>query len=195
MAPKSDLQQELSVNIPTSRRRFLQFGLGLTASLAATQSAFANTLKQSDRKIALLNLHTGEHINATYWAEGEYQTNELFAINNILRDHRTGDVEAIDQHLIELLNLLHSKVSSEQEFHVISAYRSPKSNAALRQNSNGVAKKSFHMRGMAVDIRLPKCQLSSLHKAAVDLGLGGVGKYSKSDFIHLDTGYTRQWGV
>ena len=195
MTFRTNLQQEPTVNIPTSRRRFLQFGLGLTASLAATPSAFANTLKQPDRTLSLLNLHTGESINTTYWAEGEYLTNELTAINRVLRDHRTGDIEAIDQNLIELLNLLHSKVDSNQAFHVISGYRSPKSNAALRQNSNGVAKKSFHMKGMAIDIRLPKCQLASLHQAAVDLKIGGVGKYSKSNFIHIDTGSVRQWGV
>ncbi|MFW5426503.1 MAG: YcbK family protein [Methylophagaceae bacterium] len=194
MTFRTNLQHEPSVNIATSRRRFLQFGLGLTASLAAAPSAFANTLQQPDRKLSLLNLHTGESIDATYWTEGEYQTNELAAINSVLRDHRTGDVEAIDQNLIELLNLLHTKVDSSQPFHVISGYRSPKSNAALRENSNGVAKKSFHMKGMAIDIRLPKCQLSSLHEAAVNLEIGGVGRYSKSDFIHIDTGTVRQWG-
>lgn len=188
-------QQQPTVNIPTSRRRFLQFGLGLTASLAATPSAFANTLKQPDRTLSLLNLHTGESIDTTYWAEGEYLPSELAAINSVLRDHRTGDIEAIDQNLIELLNLLHSKIDNNQAFHVISGYRSPKSNAALRQNSSGVAKKSFHMKGMAIDIRLPKCQLASLHQAAVDLKIGGVGKYSKSNFIHIDTGSVRQWGV
>ncbi|PHS25764.1 MAG: hypothetical protein COA83_04950 [Methylophaga sp.] len=193
MAFKSNLQQQTSINIPTSRRRFLQFGIGLTASLA-TPSLFANTLKQPERKLALLNLHTGESVDATYWAEGEYQANELAAINSVLRDHRTGDVEAIDQNLIELLNLLHSKVDSNQAFHVISGYRSPKSNAVLRQNSNGVAKKSFHMKGMAIDVRLPKCQLATLHKAAVSMQAGGIGKYSNSDFLHIDTGHVRQWG-
>ncbi len=194
MTFRSNLQLESSVNIVTSRRRFLQFGLGLTASLAATPSAFANTLQQPDRKLSLLNLHTGESIDATYWAEGEYQADELVAINRVLRDHRTGDIEAIDQNLIELLNLLHSKVDSSEAFHVISGYRSPKSNAALRDSTSGVAKKSFHMKGMAIDIRLPKCQLASLHKAALSLEMGGVGRYSKSDFIHIDTGGVRQWG-
>jgi uncharacterized protein YcbK (DUF882 family) len=178
----------------TSRRRFIQLGLGLTAGFAATPSAFATTLKQADRMLPLLNLHTGESIKATYWAEGEYQVDELLAINQVLRDHRTGDIATIDQNLIELLNLLHAKVDSKQAFNVISGYRSPKSNAALRKNSTGVAKKSFHMKGMAIDIRLPKCQLTSLHKAAIDLQIGGVGKYSKSDFIHIDTGPIRQWG-
>ncbi|MDQ7072800.1 MAG: DUF882 domain-containing protein [Gammaproteobacteria bacterium] len=98
------------------------------------------------------------------------------------------------KNLIELLNLLHAKVDGKQAFHVISGYRSPKSNAALRKNSTGVAKKSFHMKGMAIDIRLPKCQLSTLHKAAINLKMGGVGRYSNSNFLHIDTGPTRQWG-
>lgn len=193
MTFKSSLKQELTHTIPTSRRRFLQLGMGLTAGLA-TPSLFANTLKQPERKLALLNLHTGERVDATYWADGEYQADELAAINSVLRDHRTGDIEAIDQNLIDLLNLLHSKIDNNQPFHVISGYRSPKSNAALRANSNGVAKKSFHMKGMAIDVRLPKCQLATLHKAAMDLEIGGVGRYSKSDFLHLDTGHVRQWG-
>ncbi|MBL1320749.1 MAG: DUF882 domain-containing protein [Methylophaga sp.] len=194
MTFRTNLQQEPAVNITSSRRRFLQFGLGLTASLAATPSAFANTLQQPDRKLSLLNLHTGESIDATYWAEGEYQINELAVINKVLRDHRTGDIEVIDKNLIDLLNLIHTKVDSNETFHVISGYRSPKSNAELREHSSGVAKKSFHMKGMAIDIRLPKCQLSSLHKAAVNLEIGGVGRYSKSDFLHIDTGHVRQWG-
>jgi len=194
MTFRSNQQQNLATDTHSSRRRFLQLGFALTAGIAASPSAIANTLKQPDRKLSLLNLHTGESTDATYWADGEYQASELAAINSVLRDHRTGDIEAIDNNLIDLLNLLHSKVDSKQPFHVISGYRSPKSNAALRENSYGVAKKSFHMKGMAIDVRLPKCQLSTLHKAVVDLQIGGVGKYSKSDFLHLDTGHVRQWG-
>ena len=174
------------------RRRFLQIGIGATASLAMP-NAFANILKQPERSIALLNLHTGEQVKTTYWAEGEYQASELQVINRVLRDHRTGEVEDIDSQLIDMLNLLHQKMHGKQPFHVISGYRSPKTNAMLRQNSGGVAKKSLHMQGKAIDIRLPGRQLNELRKTAMSLKAGGVGYYPGSDFIHVDTGNVRSW--
>lgn len=174
------------------RRRFLQIGLGTTATMAMP-SAFATMLKQPERSISLLNLHTGEKIKATYWAEGQYQSSELQAINRILRDHRTGDINEIDSNLIEMLNLMHQKMHGKQPFHVISGYRSPKTNAMLRQNSGGVAKKSLHMQGKAIDIRLPGRHLDDLRKAAMTMKVGGVGYYPGSDFIHVDTGRVRSW--
>ncbi len=189
------------------RRRFLQLGLGASGALflpsafakvsphSNPQSAISqSTIIQPERKLSLLNLHTGEHLNTTYWAEGQYQTSELKAINHLLRDHRTGDDYDMDNELLDLLNVLHKKMDTTQEFHIISGYRSPKTNAALSQNSNGVAKKSLHMEGKAIDIRLPGCKLSDLRKAALDCQAGGVGYYPKSDFIHLDTGNVRRWG-
>ena len=189
-----DQQQKRGFEVQTSRRRFLQVGFGATATLAMP-SAFANLLTQPERKLSLLNLHTGESLNATYWAEGQYQTSELQAINRVLRDHRTGELHPMDSSLIDLLNVLHHQMDGKKAFHVISGYRSPRTNAALSKNSTGVAKKSLHMQGKAIDIRLPGRKLSDLRKAALDLHLGGVGYYSKSDFLHLDTGRVRQWGV
>lgn len=175
------------------RRRFLQIGLGATASLAMPTSAFANLLKQPERSIALLNLHTGEKVKATYWAEGQYQPDELSAIHRVLRDHRTGDIHEIDSHLIDMLNLLHQQMHGKQPFHVISGYRSPKTNAMLSKNSSGVAKKSLHMQGRAIDIRLPGRELNELRKTAQHMKIGGVGFYPSSDFIHVDTGRVRSW--
>jgi uncharacterized protein YcbK (DUF882 family) len=177
-----------------SRRRFLQVGLGATAGLVMP-NAFANLLKQPERKLSLLNLHTGESINATYWAEGQYQSGELHAISKILRDFRTGDVHKMDNDLIDLLNIMHHKIGTNKPFHVISGYRSPKTNAALSKNSTGVAKKSLHMQGKAIDIRVPGQKLSDLRKVALNLHAGGVGFYPESDFIHVDTGRVRHWGA
>jgi uncharacterized protein YcbK (DUF882 family) len=178
--------------IVQTRRRFLKLGMA-TATTFAIPNALASINKQPERKLSLLNLHTGESINATYWAEGHYQTSELRAINRILRDHRTGEVVNIDQNLVDLLNILHHEMNGRQPFHVISGYRSPHTNAKLRSKSNGVAKKSLHMQGKAIDIRLPGRQLSQLHTAALNLKSGGVGYYPKSDFIHVDTGNVRNW--
>ncbi len=175
-----------------TRRQFLKLGMA-TATAFAMPNAFASISKQSERKLALVNLHTGESVNATYWAEGSYQASELKAINRILRDHRTGEVINIDQNLVDLLNILHHEMSGKQPFHVISGYRSPHTNAQLQKKSNGVAKKSLHMQGKAIDLRLPGRQLSRLHTAALKLKSGGVGYYPKSDFIHVDTGNVRNW--
>lgn len=173
------------------RRRFLQAGVGLLSGLAVP-NAFATILKQPERSIALHNLHTGEKLKATYWAEGQYQVGELHAINKLLRDHRTGDINHIDQKLIELLNLLHHKADGKQAFHVISGYRSPATNSKLA----GTAKKSLHMQGKAIDIRLPGRDLAMLHKTALSMQMGGVGYYpqARNNFIHVDTGRVRQWG-
>lgn len=194
MTFKLNQQNELVSDIQNSRRRFLKIGLGATAGLVMP-NAFANVLAQPERTLSLLNLHTGESVNATYWAEGEYQVGELQAINKVLRDFRTGDVHKIDNKLIDLLNIMHHKVGAKRPFHVISGYRSPKTNAALSKNSSGVAKKSLHMQGKAIDIRLPGYNLSELRKVALNLHAGGVGIYSKSDFIHVDTGRVRHWGA
>ncbi|MDH5592439.1 MAG: DUF882 domain-containing protein, partial [Gammaproteobacteria bacterium] len=116
------------------------------------------------------------------------------AINRVLRDHRTGDIIDIDPTLVDLLNILHHKMNGRKPFHVISGYRSPKTNESLRKQTSGVAKKSFHMQGRAIDIRLPGRELTALRKAAINLQAGGVGFYPKSDFIHIDTGRVRHWG-
>ena len=175
-----------------SRRRFLQTSLGLTTTLSLPQIALAKA-HPAYRTLALHNLHTGEKIKATYWAEGEYQVSELAAINQILRDHRTGDVIDIDPNLVNWLNLLHEQVGGKKAFNVISGYRSPITNANLQKKSSGVAKKSYHMQGKAIDIALPGCDLAKLNAAALAMKVGGVGYYPRSGFIHVDTGPVRSW--
>lgn len=179
------------------RRRFLQAGFSACALMAiplAIPLSHANIMQPPERKLAFLNLHTGERIQSVYWAENQYIPEALQAISNVLRDHRTGDLHPMDTDLFNLLHLLQSRMNSNQEFHVISAYRSPKTNAMLAGRSDGVAKQSMHTQGKAIDIRLPGHQLSDLQAAALSLKMGGVGYYPKSDFIHLDTGRTRFWG-
>lgn len=191
-------QNKIAPNTCPKRRRFLKMGLAAASTALFLPEAFGrstdSTATMADRKLSLLNLHTGESLTATYWADGQYQSDELIAINRTLRDHRTGDIHPIDNKLLDLLNNLQQKVGAKQPFQIISGYRSPKTNAVLNKKSHGVAKKSLHMQGKAIDIRLPGCALADLRKAAIDCQVGGVGYYEKSNFIHVDTGRVRRWG-
>lgn len=179
------------------RRGFLKTSLSacvlMTLPLAVPLSQ-ANMLQPTERKLGFLNLHTGERIQSVYWAEGKYIPEALHAIRHVLRDHRTGDLHSMDTELFNLLHLLQNQMNTNQEFHVISAFRSEKTNAMLAGRSGGVANQSLHTQGKAIDIRLPGHKLSDLRTAALSLKVGGVGYYPKSDFIHIDTGRTRFWG-
>jgi uncharacterized protein YcbK (DUF882 family) len=186
------MSQDQSRDGVLSRRHFLIGCTALAGSLLVP-SAYASIARNPERRLTLRNLHTGEEARITYWAEGSYVKESLQEINHLLRDHRTGDITQMDRELLDLLYSLQQKVENKNEFQVISGYRSPKTNAMLRSKSNGVAKKSLHMQGRAIDIRLPGTSLKNLRKAAIALKSGGVGYYPKSNFIHVDTGRVRYW--
>jgi uncharacterized protein YcbK (DUF882 family) len=180
-----------------SRRGIMVYGMLAAASaiILPHERAFAavDSFISAERSLSFYNLHTDEELTSVYWREGKYQSAALRDINHILRDYRTGDVKKIDPTLLDLLHTLHNKVGASEPFHIISGYRSPKTNAMLVRKSWGVARNSQHLLGRAVDIRLPECGLDCLHKAAVDLRAGGVGYYPASDFIHVDVGRVRYW--
>jgi uncharacterized protein YcbK (DUF882 family) len=132
-------------------------------------------------------------VDAEYWLKGQYLPDAMAEINRVLRDFRTHEVYPIDPKLIDLLNELHRNLGSQEAFHVISGYRSPASNSALQGTSDGVATKSLHMQGMAIDIRLPDREIADVHRAALALQAGGVGYYPASDFVHVDVGHVRRW--
>ncbi len=149
---------------------------------------------KGERKIRMKNLHTGEDLKATYWENGKYISETMRDVAVLLRDHRTGDKHRIDAGLMDILHDLQLRIGTRKEFHVVSGYRSPKTNRMLSQRSNGVAKRSLHMRGRAIDIRLPGTDLQNLRKAALSMRAGGVGYYPQANFIHVDTGRFRAWG-
>ena len=111
----------------------------------------------------------------------------------MLRDHRSGDSYPMDPKLMDFLYDLLTKVDNHGEVHIISGYRSPKTNAKLRQTSKGVARGSMHMKGKALDFRLPGTDTAVLRNTARAMKRGGVGYYRKSDFIQVDTGRVRNW--
>lgn len=174
-----------------NRRRILRLGLGALLVLSPLHAMAARS--EPERKISLLNEHTGERLSRAYWVEGEYLPESLAEIDHVLRDHRTDEVHPIDPRLVDLLHRVQTKMGVRGTYHVISGYRSPKTNALLRRRSRGVARRSLHMDGMAIDVRLPGRALRDLRKAAIALRGGGVGFYPRSGFVHLDVGRPRFW--
>ncbi|OOZ37582.1 DUF882 domain-containing protein [Solemya velesiana gill symbiont] len=174
------------------RRRFLRTSLALAGGIIAAP-AVATVRRTGERRIELLNLHTGEKAKILYWSGGMYQPGGLNDLNHLLRDHRTGDVYDMDTGLFDLVHDLGLEFGSQQKFEIISGYRSPKTNKSLSNKSSGVAKRSLHMQGKAMDLRMPGVSLDKLKQTAMNLQRGGVGFYPKSGFIHVDTGRVRSW--
>ena len=180
----------------THRRQFLAAG-GTALLCSLGTPALATTLvtgQQGSRAVSFNNLHTGERANIEYWADGRYEPGALAEVNHVLRDWRNNEVHAIDPRLLDLLHTINAKLETGEPFEVISGYRSPATNAMLHAESSGVASKSLHMKGMAIDIRVPGRALSVLHETAVALRVGGVGYYPSPDFVHVDVGRVRYWG-
>lgn len=176
------------------RRGFLGRSLALTAGLCMAGEAPAMILrKDADRTLAFHNLHTNENLKCCYWSNGGYDRIALEDIAYVLRDHRVNEVKPIHTELLDLLVLMRRTLNTGQPYHVISGYRSSKTNAMLHAKSNGVAKKSLHVLGKAIDVRIPDIPLSTLRKTGLQLAVGGVGYYPKSNFVHLDTGRPRFW--
>lgn len=142
----------------------------------------------------MLNTHTGERIDATYFQDGALVLGALSELDRLLRDHRTGEVRAIDPGVLDIAwSLSRAAHRPLGTIEIISGYRSPRSNAALRKASHGVASRSLHLEGRALDLRLEGVPTDGLHQLALELRRGGVGFYAASDFVHVDTGPVRRW--
>jgi len=146
-----------------------------------------------ERTLLLYNQHTGETLYSVYWYKGDYLMDSLAEINSIFRDHRANISHSIDPKLLDSLYAISQLTDNKKPIEIISAYRSPQTNKALRKRSRKVAKHSYHMKGQAVDISLPHHSLKNVYKAALSLKAGGVGYYPGSGFIHIDTGPVRKW--
>lgn len=176
------------------RRGWLAGALAIGAgALTIPGTAMASI---GERRLAFRNVHTNEKIDARYWGATGFDREGLAEIDHGLRDWRTGDVTAMDRGLLDLLVALRDSlgVSGNRSFDLISGYRSPHTNAALRaRGGGGVATKSQHMLGKATDIALPGVRLETVRNAALALGRGGVGYYPRDGFVHVDTGRVRRW--
>ncbi len=176
-----------------SRRHFIKLaGSGVVVAACAPHTVLASSAETS-RILAMNNLHTGETLETCYFNGVRYVGSELDRLNHICRDFRRNEVHPMDKNLFDQISKIQSLLGTQAEVQIISGYRSPATNEMLRGQSLGVAKKSFHMLGQAIDFRLDGVQLSQVREAAIELGAGGVGYYPSSDFVHIDTGPVRHW--
>lgn len=179
-----------------SRRCFLALGAGFLATTALPSDVWAKSLRRfATRAIDFRNLHTEERASVTYHDGSRYLRDGLGKANRILRDWRANEVARIDPRVLDFVQALTSELDYDGEVGIISGYRSPNTNSMLRKRGGGVARRSLHMRGMAIDIRLEDLPAKRVAKAARKLRLGGVGLYSRSNFVHLDSGPVRTWGA
>jgi uncharacterized protein YcbK (DUF882 family) len=175
-----------------SRRGFLRQVSAAALGLAAARAVLANA--DGPRSLSFVHTHTAERLTAVYYDAGAYRSDVLQQVNVLLRDFRTETVFPIDPRVLDRLFMLQFVTGSAEPYQVISGFRSPDTNAALRRTSSGVAAHSLHMEGRAIDVRLPGFATVQLaHLARQQMG-GGVGFYRVSDFVHLDTGRVRSWG-
>lgn len=172
-------------------------GAGLAfARLAVAQEAgpSAGAVEIPERHIALVNTHTREAVEVVFKRGEQYDAAALESLKKVLRDHRNGEMHDMDPRLYDLLHELAQAARREPHFEIISGYRSAESNGRMSARpGSGVAKKSLHMQGRAIDVRLKNCPCSTLRDLALAAKKGGVGYYAKSDFVHIDTGSFRTW--
>jgi len=201
------------------RRRFLTKlagGIALTAGtqLLAANKAFAGAtpsdLEKSvkpavtanqgghdlsgPRSLHLFNTHTHHSLNTTFYRDGKFDERALQKLNLFLRDHRENEAIVMDKMLFTQLWAIQQVVNPQGTIQIISGYRTPKTNQMLNRTSNGVARNSLHMQGRAIDFRMPGSSTRGVRDVARALNAGGVGYYSSSDFVHIDTGKIRHWG-
>ncbi len=146
------------------------------------------------RRIAMYSGRTGESIDTIYWIDGEYIPEALKEIAFFMRDWRNSKTVDIDTRAIDIWAASHALMEADEPYTMLSGYRSPETNAMLRSRSRSVARNSLHMKGQAADLRMRNRSVRQMAKAAAACRAGGVGKYSRSNFVHMDCGPVRIWG-
>lgn len=168
-------------------------GLSLSR-LVAAQDAPPEAAKMPARSLHLFNTHTKESVNVVYKRGTEYDPSGLASLKELLRDHRSGKSADMDPRLYDQLHDLAAAAKCEPHYEIISGYRSAETNDKMSAKpGSGVAKKSLHMQGRALDVRLKNCASHVLRDFALAAKQGGVGYYQRSDFVHIDTGTFRTW--
>ncbi|MBM1814848.1 YcbK family protein [Pseudosulfitobacter pseudonitzschiae] len=179
-----------------TRRALLGAFAATTVVAAPTFANAAGFLRGAGdiRRIRMYSGRTGERLDMIYWIEGEYISDAFKELNHFMRDWRTDDVVKMDLRTVDIMAAAHNLMDVNEPYMLLSGYRSPKTNAMLRSRSGGVAKNSLHMKGQAADLRLASRSVNQIAKAAAACHGGGVGRYSGSNFVHMDCGAVRTWG-
>lgn len=177
--------------VPVSRRVALGAAFGLAATLATP--AIAQISGGGPRVIAVRRVQTGDMFRGTYWRDGRYDREALRRLDEVLRDPGMDEATPMDPRLFDVLWQVQRRLSSDETWNVISAYRAPETNAARARESRRVSRVSLHMSGMAADCRLADRQATGIARAAAELQTGGVGLYRRDGFVHLDCGPVRRW--
>lgn len=179
-----------------TRRALLGAFAATTVAAAPTFANAAGFLRGAGdiRRIKMYSGRTGERIDMIYWIEGEYIKDAIREVNYFMRDWRNDAAVSMDTRTIDIMAASHNLLDVSEPYMLLSGYRSPQTNAMLRSKSRGVAKNSLHMRGQAADLRLASRSVNQMAKAAIACHGGGVGRYSGSNFVHMDCGQVRSWG-
>ena len=171
------------------------FAAGLVAAAPTYSNAFGFLRGAGDiRRVKMYSGRSGETVDAIYWIDGKYIPEVLKEINHFMRDLRADATIKMNPVNLDIIAATHNLLDVNEPYTLLSGYRSPATNAALRSRSSGVARNSLHMKGMAADLRLKSRSVNQMARAAEACSSGGVGRYSRSDFVHMDCGPVRSWG-
>jgi uncharacterized protein YcbK (DUF882 family) len=192
----TDKNRTAPCNALISRRGLLRVFAATTVVAAPTYANAFGLLRGAGdiRRLRLYSGRTGESLDAVYWIEGEYITPVLKEINYFMRDWRNDKAVKMDPRNFDIMAASHRLLDVNEPYMLLSGYRSPETNAMLRSQSSGVARNSLHVKGLAADLRLKSRSVKQLSEAAASCGAGGVGRYSRSNFVHMDCGSVRVWG-
>ncbi|WP_163025938.1 YcbK family protein [Chachezhania antarctica] len=183
--------------MPAFNRRGILKAFAATAVAATpTYAGAAGFLRGGGdvRRLRMYSGRTGERLDMIYWIDGDYIKDAVKEVHHFMRDWRTDQIKSIDLRTLDIMAAAHNLMDVNEPYMLLSGYRSPQTNAMLRSRSRGVAKNSLHMKGQAADLRLSSRSVNQMYKAAVACQGGGVGRYSRSDFVHMDCGPVRSWG-
>lgn len=180
--------------MPGARQAILGLSAAATALLALASAPVQEAAAFGEnRTLSFFHTHTKENLTVTFRRNGQVDEGALSQLNWFLRDWRVDKPAQMDPRLFDILWEVYRESGSSQPINIISAYRSPETNGALRRRSSGVAENSQHMLGKAMDIRLPDVETGRLRAIAMKMQYGGVGYYPSSAFVHVDTGNVRAW--
>lgn len=193
---KQDRRSDMTMDLISRRGILGVFAATTVAATPVMANAFGFLRGNAGdmRRVKMYNGRTGESIDTVYWVDGKYIREALNEINVFMRDWRTGEVIGIDPRMVDVAAASARLLQTQEPYMMLSGYRSPRTNNMLRRSSGGVARNSLHQTGKAADLRLKSRSVGQMYQAAVACRAGGVGRYSRSNFVHMDCGPVRTWG-